>query len=72
MNQQPIISIQMVPAGVKLVLNALARLPYADVAPLIAEISGQFDYQMQAIQAAEQKPAEPETQPATSEGETQQ
>lgn len=73
MSNQPIISIQMVPAGVNLVLNALSRMPYAEVAPLIAEIRGQADYQIQAMQAAaEQKPAEPESQPATPEGETQQ
>lgn len=72
MSNQQIISIQMVPAGVNLVLNALSRMPYAEVAPLIAEIRGQADYQIQAMQAAEQKPAEPETQPATTEGGAQQ
>jgi|GEM_PF-5975829 len=47
MTQPPILNIQMVPAGVDLVVKALMLLPYGDVAPLIAEIRGQADAQLQ-------------------------
>ena len=46
----PILSIKMVPAGVDLVLTALAKLPHEQVADLIAEIRGQAMYQMEELQ----------------------
>lgn len=42
----PILNIQMVPAGVELVLQALGKLPYEQSAGLIAEIRGQAEYQL--------------------------
>lgn len=57
MTQPPILSIKMVPAGVELVLAALSRLPYDQVAALIAEIRGQAELQLaEQTQAAEQSP----------------
>lgn len=63
MQQPPILSIKMVPAGVDLVVSALSRLPYDQVAGLIAEIRGQAQYQLaEQTQAAEQSP-QPEGDP---------
>lgn len=56
MNRPPIVSIQMVPAGVELVLTALAKLPYEQSAALIAEIRGQAEYQLRPKDA--EAPAE--------------
>lgn len=57
MQQPPILSIKMVPAGVDLVVSALSRLPYDQVAGLIAEIRGQAEYQLaEQTQTAEQSP----------------
>ena len=46
-NKPQILTINMVPAGVDLVIAALAKLPYEQTAPLIEEIRGQAIYQMQ-------------------------
>jgi len=46
MNKPPILNIQMVPAGVDLVIKALMQLPYGEVAPLIAELRGQAEAQL--------------------------
>jgi hypothetical protein len=50
MTQPPILNIQMVPAGVDLVIRALMQLPYGEVAPLIAELRGQADAQLTPVQ----------------------
>jgi hypothetical protein len=50
MTQPPILNIQMVPAGVDLVIRALMQLPYGEVAPLIAEIRGQAQAQLTPVQ----------------------
>jgi hypothetical protein len=50
MTQPPILNIQMVPAGIDLVIRALMQLPYGEVAPLIAEIRGQADAQLTPVQ----------------------
>lgn len=63
MSQPPVLSIKMVPAGVELVLGALAKLPYEQTAALIAEIKGQAEYQLQELAtppAEEPQPAQPE------------
>jgi len=49
-NKPQILTINMVPAGVDLVIAALAKLPYEQTAPLIEEIRGQAIYQMQQQQ----------------------
>lgn len=56
----PVLSIKMVPAGVSVVLNALGRMPHDDVAPLIAEIRGQAEFQLQELTkpAAEAAPTD--------------
>lgn len=53
MNQPQILNIKMVPAGVELVLFGLAKLPYENVAALIAEIKEQADSQMQPMTQTE-------------------
>lgn len=70
MNQPPILNIQMVPAGVDLVVKALMQLPYGEVAPLIAEIRGQADAQLTPVQplagpvaAKQRKPRTKKTKP---------
>lgn len=50
----PIINIQMVPAGVELVLGALNKLPREVSDGLFNEIAGQYGYQMQELQKAAQ------------------
>jgi hypothetical protein len=47
MDKPKILTIDMVPAGVDLVLTALSKLPYEQAAPLIQEIQAQAMYQMQ-------------------------
>jgi hypothetical protein len=42
----------MVPAGVELVLEALAKLPHEKVADLFMEIRGQAMFQMDELQKA--------------------
>jgi hypothetical protein len=42
----------MVPAGVELVLAALAKLPHEQVADLFMEIRGQALFQMEELQKA--------------------
>lgn len=69
MNQPPILNIKMVPDGVELVVMALSRLPYNQVAPLIGEIQGQAEYQKQQFQAAAQAaPVAAEAAPAPRRG----
>ena len=46
----PILLIKMVPAGVELVLDALAKLPHEKVADLFMEIRGQALFQMDELQ----------------------
>jgi hypothetical protein len=46
MSQQPVLNIQMVPAGIDLVVEALMAMPYNKVAVLIAEIRGQAHAQL--------------------------
>ncbi|CAB4159605.1 hypothetical protein UFOVP715_34 [uncultured Caudovirales phage] len=46
MSQQPILNIQMVPAGIDLVVEGLMAMPYNKVAVLIAEIRGQANAQL--------------------------
>jgi hypothetical protein len=55
MQQVPILSIKMVPAGVELVLNALNQLPREQVDGLYSEIFAQYSHQMQepALEAIE-------------------
>jgi hypothetical protein len=48
----PVLSIRMVPAGVELVLAALAKLPHEQVADLFMEIRGQALFQMDELQKA--------------------
>jgi hypothetical protein len=48
----PVLTIQMVPAGVELVLTALSKLPHEQVADLFMEIRGQAMYQMDELQKA--------------------
>ena len=50
----PVLSIKMVPAGVELVIAGLTKLPYEQVADLIAEIRGQALFQMEELQKAAQ------------------
>ena len=52
----PVLSIKMVPAGVDLVIAGLTKLPYEQVADLIAEIRGQALFQMEELH----KTAEPD------------
>lgn len=54
MQQVPIISIKMVPAGVELVLNALNQLPREQVDGLYSEIFAQYRYQVQELNEAAQ------------------
>lgn len=57
MTQQkpPVLNIKMVPAGINLVIIALrdSNLPHSQVAPLLGEISGQFNFQMAELAKAE-------------------
>ena len=52
--QPPVITIKMVPAGVELVLTALNQLPRGQVDGLFQEIAGQYGFQLQELQAAQQ------------------
>ena len=52
MNEQtkpPILTIKMVPVGVDLVLMALSKLPFEQVAELFTEIRGQAMQQMEDL-----------------------
>ena len=54
MNEQtkpPILTIKMVPVGVDLVLMALSKLPFEQVAELFTEIRGQAMQQMEDLKA---------------------
>lgn len=65
MNQVPVLTIKMVPAGVELVLKALGKLPIEEAGPLFQEIKGQAEYQLQALnQAAETAQAPAATNPS--------
>jgi hypothetical protein len=61
----PVLSIQMVPAGVELVLTALAKLPHEQVADIFMEIRGQAMFQMEELQKAQALAAEPDDAEAT-------
>jgi len=50
----------MVPAGVDLVLSALAKLPHEQVAELFMEIRGQAMYQMGELQKAQTLATKPD------------
>lgn len=50
----------MVPAGVELVLAALAKLPHEQVADLFMEIRGQALFQMDELQKAQALAAKPD------------
>jgi hypothetical protein len=63
MNQPPILYIQMVPAGVDLVIRALVKLPYGEVAPLIAELRGQADAQLAPVADTPQEDRTNDTAP---------
>lgn len=56
----PVLTIQMVPAGVELVLAALAKLPHEQVANLFIEIRGQALFQMEELQKAQALAAKPD------------
>jgi hypothetical protein len=54
MNDQikpPVLTIKMVPVGVDLVLMALSKLPFEQVADLFTEIRGQAMQQMEDLKA---------------------
>jgi hypothetical protein len=51
-SQPPILNIQMVPAGVNLVIGALRKLPHDQVDDLVQEIWAQYKAQMQALAEA--------------------
>lgn len=59
MNRPPILTIQMVPAGIELVLSALNKLPREQSDALFKEIEGQYAYQMQQLKQAAQAPQVP-------------
>lgn len=67
--QPPILNIQMVPAGVDLVIKALMQLPYAEVAPLIAELRGQADAQLNPVADTPQEERTNNTDPVDLVGE---
>lgn len=59
MNQPPILTIQMVPAGIELVLAGLNKLPREQSDALYNEIAGQYQFQLQEmVKAAQAKEAE--------------
>ena len=47
----PVLTIKMVPVGVDLVLMALSKLPFDQVADLFTEIRGQAMQQMEELKA---------------------
>jgi hypothetical protein len=49
MNRPIIVNIQMVPAGVELVLKALNKMPREESDALFNEIRGQYLYQLQML-----------------------
>ena len=63
MNKPPILSIQMVPAGVDTVLRGLSKLTIEEAGALYNEIRGQADYQLQQLQKAAAQPASPAEAP---------
>jgi hypothetical protein len=64
MNKPIILNIQMVPAGVELVLKALNKMPREESDSLFNEIRGQYLYQLQSMSVAKsadsEKPDAPE------------
>ena len=63
MNKPPILSIQMVPAGVDTVLRGLSKLTIAEAGDLFNEIRGQADYQLQQLAKAAKQQAAPAPAP---------
>ena len=61
----PVLTIKMVPAGVELVLAALAKLPHEQVADLFMEIRGQAMFQMDELQKTQVLTTEPDGAEAT-------
>lgn len=59
----PILTIQMVPGGVELVLKALSKLTIDEAGPLFTEIKGQADYQMQQLSQTQAPEPNPEGAP---------
>lgn len=64
MNQPPILTIQMVPAGVELVLKALSRLSIEEAGGLFGEIKAQAEYQLQELAAQAQQVQQPQSDAA--------
>jgi len=57
--QPPILNIQMVPAGIELVIGALRKLPHEQVDPLVQEIWSQYKAQMnQLVEVTKTAPAQ--------------
>jgi hypothetical protein len=65
MTQPPILNIQMVPAGVDLVVEALMAMPYNKVAVLIGEIRGQAHAQLTPVQPLAESVAPKQRKPRT-------
>lgn len=65
----PILSIQMVPGGVELVLKALGKLPIEEAGALFSEIKGQAEYQLQQLSKSQAEA--PQAEEPQTEGETQ-
>lgn len=63
MNKPPILSIQMVPAGVDTVLRGLSKLTIEEAGALYNEIRGQADYQLQQLQKVAKQEAAPAEAP---------
>ena len=63
MSQPPILSIQMVPAGVELVLKALSRLSIEEAGGLFGEIKAQAEYQLQQLAQQAQTQPQPDQAP---------
>lgn len=72
MDQQAVFSIKMVAGGVELVLKALNELPHGAVRGLYDEIAGQYAYQVQQLQQAAQKAAEPAVEASVTQPEESQ
>jgi hypothetical protein len=65
MTQPPILNIQMVPAGVDLVIEALMAMPYNKVAMLIGEIRVQAQAQLTPVQPLAEPVAPKQRKPRT-------
>lgn len=63
MQQPTILHIQMVPAGIELVIAALRKLPHEQVNDLVNELWTQYKQQMtQAAEVVQSAPVEPPTE----------